>query len=482
MKRYRVLSIALFCISPLLHGAQESVRFTFDRANALVCSAMTQNDFAAAADVYSSIISSGIDNPALRCDLAGTLFMAGDYRRAIDEYSKAERFSGVTPVTDRGIAAAYAALYKDPMLSTPPKRVVSRIVSAFSWNTWALIFATLWALAWLTATLRRLGAARKTVQAATAAAIAIVCTGFKSGETANGIVRCPVYLEFGIKSPENASIEIDESSLSGLPETAVPGHIEQFANSNAKNDGILYFRLPVTFNSPCKMQVALRAPVYIVNRTGTSVFKHGSVKMLGRWNVIIDQLPKENAPADFSGAIGSGFTLGATIDKTSLRVNDLATLTVTVKGRGYMPETALPIVEWNENFKTYPLSKAKEAPGKSVWTQQFIALSTNITEVAKIKFVWFDTTSHSYKTSEAGPIAVSITEKQAEKAQSVVLISERKDSPSEGINYFEIKFAPSDTSPTVGMAKEGEAKTIGEHGNWLRVQTDRTSGWIKKRD
>ncbi len=63
-------------------------------------------------------------------------------------------------------------------------------------------------------------------------------------------------------------------------------------------------------------------------------------------------LPEEGKPADFSGAVGN-FTLEGKVDKTTVRVNDVASLKLTLRGSGNIRTLPNPEIEVSSGLETY---------------------------------------------------------------------------------------------------------------------------------
>ena len=66
----------------------------------------------------------------------------------------------------------------------------------------------------------------------------------------------------------------------------------------------------------------------------------------------VKDLPQENKPASFNGAVGE-FSFAAKIDRTKLKANEALTLTITISGKGNVELVEPPAVNFPPDFETY---------------------------------------------------------------------------------------------------------------------------------
>ena len=66
----------------------------------------------------------------------------------------------------------------------------------------------------------------------------------------------------------------------------------------------------------------------------------------------VKDLPQENKPATFNGAVGE-FSFAAKIDRTKLKANEALTLTITISGKGNIELIEPPKVNFPPDFETY---------------------------------------------------------------------------------------------------------------------------------
>lgn len=168
-----------------------SPAFTYQRASSLATHAATEADFRAAARAYADCAADGVANPVLFSNLGACALMAGDARGAWAAYGRAERRSGETATTRRGLRAAWARLKNDPRAELPLTRVFFRPHVLYSLDTRLLAAAGSWALLWLLSLLPP-GGVRRTLMTCAAlvflAAFVSVSVSFVAEFGAEGVV------------------------------------------------------------------------------------------------------------------------------------------------------------------------------------------------------------------------------------------------------------------------------------------------------
>lgn len=101
-----LLSTILLCVTLQSMAQSTTDRFLWDQANTQITHASTPEEFLQAAETYKRLLDDDIVNPALLNNLGCALTMGGDYANAQRAFERAERYSGTTPETSEGVAAA----------------------------------------------------------------------------------------------------------------------------------------------------------------------------------------------------------------------------------------------------------------------------------------------------------------------------------------------------------------------------------------
>lgn len=140
--------------------------------------------------------------------------------------------------------------------------------------------------------------------------------------------------------------------------------------------------------------------------------------------LVVRPLPTKGQPASFAGAVGSGFSLEVTADRTVVATGDPITLTVTLRGDGTLENASLP-----------PLSQAglndadfasPSEPGAGNFNGGFKrfdvtvrVLNPDVREIPPIEYSWFDPKKETYRSTESIPIALSVHEAEVVGADAV---------------------------------------------------------------
>lgn len=117
-------------------------------------------------------------------------------------------------------------------------------------------------------------------------------------------------------------------------------------------------------------------------------------------------LPDEGKPEGFSGAVGKyDFTVTATPEL--VKVGDPITLRMTVSGQGDLKTITMPSFT-DASFKIYD-PQIKDEGNAKVLEQVIIPTTTDIKEVPRLSFSYFDTESRKYETITRGPFPVVVS-------------------------------------------------------------------------
>lgn len=130
--------------------------------------------------------------------------------------------------------------------------------------------------------------------------------------------------------------------------------------------------------------------------------------------VVINVQPLSDKPADFSGGVGN-FSIESSINANTVKTNDAINLKVVISGKGNMKLINTPNVAFPKDFETYD---AKVTDNFSIstdgltGTRQFEYLAVPRTHgtytIPPINFVYFDTSSKSYKTVSTEPYTIVV--------------------------------------------------------------------------
>jgi hypothetical protein len=114
-------------------------------------------------------------------------------------------------------------------------------------------------------------------------------------------------------------------------------------------------------------------------------------------------LPAENAPADFSGAVGS-YELAVSAGPTNIAAGDPITVRVEISGRGTLESLTLPEQKLWHDFKTYPptanveLADQLGIQGRKTFEQIVSPENTDVKQLPPFSFSFFDPEAKQYRT------------------------------------------------------------------------------------
>ncbi len=129
-------------------------------------------------------------------------------------------------------------------------------------------------------------------------------------------------------------------------------------------------------------------------------------------------LPAENRPKDFSGAIGT-FSLAVAASPLDGKVGDPITVKMQLEGTGNFALVQAPILSEKEGWKIYPASGIVQdlgaGKGMKIFEQAIIPTEQGLTAVPPMRFSYFDPQAEEYLTltSDSIPLYLENTEDQS---------------------------------------------------------------------
>jgi hypothetical protein len=124
-------------------------------------------------------------------------------------------------------------------------------------------------------------------------------------------------------------------------------------------------------------------------------------------------LPKENVPADFTGAIGN-FSLNVTAGPTNVTAGDPITVRVQISGRGALDAIMLPVQAAWRDFKTFPptstITNSDQFGFQGIKTfEQIVSpLNADVHELPPFSFSFFNPDNGAYHTLTQPSIPLTI--------------------------------------------------------------------------
>jgi hypothetical protein len=135
--------------------------------------------------------------------------------------------------------------------------------------------------------------------------------------------------------------------------------------------------------------------------------------------------PLNGRPESFAGAIGRGFDLEVSTDRSVVQVGDPITLTLTLHGDTAVDTLSLPpLANLGLAPAAFRLPEAEIAGEVTDNGKRFQAtlrvLDDSVREIPPLAFSWFDPDSGQYQTTRSQPIALSVRAAQIVSAKDVV--------------------------------------------------------------
>ncbi|MEE8143350.1 MAG: BatD family protein [Planctomycetota bacterium] len=130
--------------------------------------------------------------------------------------------------------------------------------------------------------------------------------------------------------------------------------------------------------------------------------------------LVVKPVPAVGRPESYAGAVGSGFSLEASADRTVVRVGDPITLTLKVRGDGNLAQAGLPPLTADGGLSPSQFRipdedvAGLEKDGIKEFTVTVRVLSESAREIPALAYSWFNPESGTFQTSRSQPIALSV--------------------------------------------------------------------------
>ena len=130
--------------------------------------------------------------------------------------------------------------------------------------------------------------------------------------------------------------------------------------------------------------------------------------------LVVRAPPLLGRPDSFAGAVGKGFSLEVSADRSVVQLGDPITLTLTVRGDGNLANVAPPRLDAAgglapEHFRLPDRDVSGEIRGDAkVFKLPVRVLDDAVREIPTLAYSWFDPDIGEYQTAESRPIALSV--------------------------------------------------------------------------
>lgn len=227
--------------------------------------------------------------------------------------------------------------------------------------------------------------------------------------------------------------EVEDLRISDFPsnpDLITVGRLESTARNRITRDAqaldVLHFTATARCHKPLEHTFAPAVQCMLVERRNTGFFSHWQSypkqKQLEPFKLRVLPLPEAGRPANFSGAIGA-FRLNGRVSQTAVQPGDIITLSLELAGQGWLGAAAIPAPPATPLFKTYPAKELLREPVRLKTEQVFIPQTTNATEIAALRFCFYNPAKERYEESVAGPFRLTFPAAAAvPKAEEVRVI------------------------------------------------------------
>lgn len=136
----------------------------------------------------------------------------------------------------------------------------------------------------------------------------------------------------------------------------------------------------------------------------------------------IDIVPlPENAPADFSGAVGN-FFISSSADRKEVKQGEPVNLTVKITGKGNIKDISVPAlsgegIKLYDSLSSYSLNKHDGIVGGEKKITYIISFKDEgLKEIPPVKFSFFNIDTKKYETLETSPLKIKVLKAEASKS------------------------------------------------------------------
>jgi hypothetical protein len=191
-------------------------------------------------------------------------------------------------------------------------------------------------------------------------------------------------------------------------------------------------------------------------RTPQSVRKIRAIGDGGK--LVVLDVPKQGRPGSYAGAIGRGFSLDVSANRSVLQVGDPIELTIVLRGDGNLEGAGLPPLSAegalsSELFRS-PANRLGGVvkDGAKTFVVPVRVLDASIREIPPIPYSYFDSDKREYVTVHSRPIALSVKRGQLVTAADVVSNTESAEESPGAVG-------PSDESGGGDAVPAGDARS-----------------------
>lgn len=242
------------------------------------------------------------------------------------------------------------------------------------------------------------------------------------------------------------------------------------SKSSIASNVVKRFVLPIRYHAPFEGGVKFTIQGYaeraIRKRGFSSSFSTSFGVETDYVPLCVKPLAGVDVPKDFTGIVGSRFSLSQSSDMSEVETNDVVLITAVLRHNGYIPDGALGNIVGMDS-------------GVVAFRRYFVA--DGRTKTDEISIPYYDVESKSFKRVSAPGRKLKYVSSKETSSAAVVVNGESANLKADGIK---IRFAPRESAREIGLVKRSSPKwTISEeYQGWVRVDDGEHAGWVKKED
>ncbi len=137
------------------------------------------------------------------------------------------------------------------------------------------------------------------------------------------------------------------------------------------------------------------------------------------------EVPRKGRPPSFAGAVGSGFSLEVSADRSVVQLGEPILLELHLRGDGDLSTASLPPLDAAGLFDPEQFRLPEESPPGIVdddgkhFEVSLRVLDADVREIPALAYSWFDAESRAFETTHSRPIALSVGAAQVIGAEDV---------------------------------------------------------------
>ena len=303
-------------------------------------------------------------------------------------------------------------------------------------------------------------------------------------EPSDAVVGIPCSLVFSFSTEKTIQIQ----NISGLPNEGI-----EFLSDTIEPHADNTYRLPVRFLEPCTNVLQLTVEGMQTVERGSGSFRMTSSssfrKRLPPVRIDVRGLPDHGRPQNFSGAVGTKFTMTQRLEPDHVHPGDLVTATYELKFDGYCPSNAWPNIEHlSKEFKAYETKEIERTANSFKWTQILVPRTTSATNSPLVSLNYYNSRIRRYEVARAYPKKlVFVSDKAASTENTSVVVTSPEMASNAAASsatttgrVLELRFGPSDASPVIAtLPPDTPVKELARSNGWRRLETPRAIGWTR---